>query len=142
MDRTIEIHSSTELLSDVRRFIASAARDAGFTDDAIASIELAVDEACTNIIKHAYRYDAAGRIRISVSRQSPAAGPARFVITIIDNGRRFDRDSWHAPDMPEYFRRLKPGGLGIMLMTKLMDEVTYGDDGPSNSIRLVKYLPA
>lgn len=141
-DRTLEISSSTELLSDVRHFIAREAHEAGFSDDTIANIALAVDEACTNIIKHAYRYDAAGRIRITVSRQSPASGPARFVITILDNGRRFDRESWHAPDMPEYFRLLKPGGLGIMLMMKLMDEVTYGDNGPTNSIRLVKYLPA
>jgi serine/threonine-protein kinase RsbW len=142
-DRTLEISSKTELLSDVRRFVADAARDIGFADQDIANIELAVDEACTNIIKHAYRFSPAGRIRVTVSRQQSAGRGPRLVITILDNGRRFDRAAYHTPDMREYFRRLKPGGLGVLLMTKLMDEVNYDTEtGTQNSIQLVKYLPS
>jgi serine/threonine-protein kinase RsbW len=53
-----KISASTQNLSDVREFVATHAKNHGFTSRQIADVQLAVDEACTNIIKHAYDYDA------------------------------------------------------------------------------------
>jgi serine/threonine-protein kinase RsbW len=140
-DLTLEISSKTELLTDVRRFVSDAAKGFGFRDDDVSKIELAVDEACTNVIKHAYRYNPEGKIRITISRTRSDSRIKKFVIRIFDNGLSFDTDRYALPDMTEYFKRLKPGGLGIVLMKKLMDEVEYDiRPGISNSIQLVKYL--
>lgn len=140
---SLEVESRTELLGDMRRFVSDAAREAGFGEADVSSIELAIDEACTNIIKHAYRYDPAGRIEIRTNTLRNNTHPARFIIEILDSGIPFDPQRYSAPDMGEYFRKLRHGGLGIVLMRKLMDEVEYDiHPGRRNTIRLVKYLPA
>jgi serine/threonine-protein kinase RsbW len=56
-DGSIQIESRTERLIAVREFVSAAARSFGFNDEDVSKIALAVDEACTNIIKHAYQFD-------------------------------------------------------------------------------------
>lgn len=126
----------------MRNFVSDAARRFGFSESEVGKIELAIDEACTNIIKHAYKYNPDGIIEIRVSTQKENATP-KFIVEIYDSGISFDSSKYTAPDMKEYFKKLRHGGLGILLMKKLMDEVEYGHMGDDhNSIRLVKYLPS
>jgi serine/threonine-protein kinase RsbW len=137
------VESRTENLEYARRFVADLARDAGFGSEDVSKIELAVDEACTNIIKHAYKYDPTRSISISVTLSPANAERPKFVVLIQDSGMSFDASRYHDPDMREYFRRYRVGGLGIMLMKKLMDEVVYTiEPGRPNEVTLVKYLPA
>jgi serine/threonine-protein kinase RsbW len=141
-DHTLEVSSKTEHLGEVRTFIAQAAREFGFTDAVISDIQLAVDEACTNIIKHAYRSHPEGIIRIDVAIANARSTPSKFIVKIFDQGNSFDPTKHPAPDMKEYFRKMTRGGLGIVLMRKLMDEVEYAQlPGNLNAITLVKYLP-
>jgi serine/threonine-protein kinase RsbW len=140
---SLRIQSRTELLTDIRTFVADAALRIGFTEDEVGKIELAIDEACTNIIKHAYKYNPDGIIEIRISTTQDSDTPVKFVVDIFDSGISFDSSKYSAPDMKEYFKKLRHGGLGIVLMKKLMDEVEYGQIvGEKNSIRLIKYLPA
>ncbi|MBR9975214.1 MAG: ATP-binding protein [Bacteroidetes bacterium] len=140
--QTLQIQSKTELLADMRTFVSEAARDFGFAESDVGKIELAIDEACTNIIKHAYRYNPDGIIEVRLSTQRDDA-LIKFIVEIFDSGLSFDSSHYTAPDMTEYFRKLRHGGLGIVLMRKLMDEVAFGPAvGGRNTIRLVKYLPA
>lgn len=140
---SLRIQSRTELLSDMRTFVSDAARRFGFSENEVGKIELAIDEACTNIIKHAYKFNPDGIIEIRISSQKGDSSPTKFVVDIYDSGISFDSSKYTAPDMKEYFKKLRHGGLGIVLMKKLMDEVEYGHmSGQQNSIRLVKYLPS
>ncbi|MCB2205565.1 ATP-binding protein [bacterium] len=126
----------------MRTFVSDAALRLGFQDDEVGQIELAIDEACTNIIKHAYKYNPDGIIEIRLSTLK-TDGKTKFIVDIFDSGISFDSSRYTAPDMKEYFKKLRHGGLGIVLMKKLMDEVEYGQMvGEKNSIRLVKYLPS
>jgi len=123
--------------------VASAARLFGFNDIDVGKIELAIDEACTNIIKHAYKYNPDGVIEIRISSQRERNSTPKFIVEILDSGLTFDSSTYSSPDMREYFRKLRHGGLGIVLMKKLMDEVEYIQAaGHRNAIRLIKYLPA
>ncbi|MBN1446757.1 MAG: ATP-binding protein [Bacteroidetes bacterium] len=127
----------------MRTFVSDAARRFGFSENEVGKIELAIDEACTNIIKHAYKFNPDGIIEIRISSQKGDSSPTKFVVDIYDSGISFDSSKYTAPDMKEYFKKLRHGGLGIVLMKKLMDEVEYGHmSGQQNSIRLVKYLPS
>ncbi|MBR9978962.1 MAG: ATP-binding protein [Bacteroidetes bacterium] len=127
----------------MRNFVSDAARRVGFDEGDVGKIELAIDEACTNIIKHAYRFNPDGLIEIRLSTQESGQNSRKFVVEIFDSGLSFDSSQYSAPNMSEYFRKLRHGGLGILLMKKLMDEVEFGPSvGGRNAIRMVKYLPA
>lgn len=138
---SLTIESRTQRLEEVRAFISNEARMFGFNEDVISQITLAVDEACTNVIKHAYRMQPDHSLTVLVTTENVSPN-RKFVVTIRDTGLTFDPSGYSAPDMKEYFMRMKRGGLGIVLIRKLMDEVHYASDpSASNSITLVKYLP-
>ena len=132
------VESRTERLSDIREFVASLARRHGFAEDEVANIVLAVDEACTNIIKHAYQSAPDRPIEVSVSRSGDA-----FEITIFDEGRAFNPEQLRSPDLKDHLAHFRRGGLGVYLMKKLMDNVEYRfQPGAKNEVRLVKHLPS
>jgi serine/threonine-protein kinase RsbW len=140
IDTSITIASRTDLLGAAREFVAKAARSFGFQDEQIDRIELAVDEACTNIIKHAYKFDSTKNIVLTITSDYNTT-PPRLVIRIFDDGITFDSAHYSAPDLKEYFMRMQKGGLGIVLMRKMMDEVEYAITPDNrNSITLAKYL--
>ena len=133
---TLQIESRTERLIAVREFVSEAARAFGFTDEEVSKIALAVDEACTNIIKHAYRFDPTKSIHVTVRTDDGG-----FQIAIRDNGTRFNPADLHAPDMKDYLTHYRRGGLGVYLMKSLMDKVEYEiAPGKMNEVRLTKYL--
>jgi serine/threonine-protein kinase RsbW len=134
--QSIKIESRTEKLIAVREFVSEAAQRFGFTDDEISKIALAVDEACTNVIKHAYKFDPSRSITISVSGRS-----GTFEVRIEDTGRQFNPAQIQPPDMTEYRTHYRKGGLGMYLMKSLMDKVEYDiKPGRTNEVRLIKYL--
>lgn len=133
---TKRILSQTGHLSEVRDFISVAAGEFGFSDEDIANISLAVDEACTNIIKHAYQNAPDKKIEISVVRSK-----GNFEVRIVDYGKKFDPTEIHPPDLRQNLAHHRRGGLGVYLMKRLMDEVEYSfQPGKHNEVRLVKYL--
>ncbi len=137
MKKELSVNSTTENLKDIRDFIKNEALNAGFATDAAEKIILAVDEACTNIIKHAYKYSINGLISISVNNENN-----KFVVSIIDDGGHFNPNDVPEPDVREYHKQRKPGGLGMFLMRKLMDEVVYNNLSDNrNQVVLVKNLP-
>lgn len=133
---SIKIKSKTERLIAVRDFVSSAAREFGFPDEEISKITLAVDEACTNVIKHAYNFDPAKIITVSVRGSNGA-----FEVSIQDTGKQFNPAGVQTPDMKEYLSHFRRGGLGVYLMKTLMDKVEYNfKPGSPNEVRLIKYL--
>lgn len=133
----LSVKSTTDNLAEIRGFTKNAALLCGFSDDAVGKIILAVDEACTNIIKHAYKYSPLGNINISIK-----FADNKFEIAITDEGIHFNPDNIPEPDIKEYYKQKKVGGLGVYLIKKLMDEVKYSTtSGNKNKVVLVKFLP-
>jgi len=114
------VKSRTENLSLIRDFVSSKASDAGLAKDEIENVMLAVDEACTNIIKHAYNSFPDGEIVIKLEYNSD-----KLLVTIIDHGSTFDPEGISDPDLQKYYRNGRVGGLGMYLMKTLMDDVKY-----------------
>ena len=133
----LKIKSQTEKLSMVREFVSEAAREFGFDDESVNKIALAVDEACTNIIKHSYEFASNKDIDIAIS-----ANDSKFKVVISDHGKGFNPETVKVPDMREYLSKYKKGGLGMYLMKSLMDSVEYKIvQGKKNEVHLVKFLP-
>ena len=133
---TLTIESRTEKLRLVRDFIADAARKFGFDTESVHKIALAVDEACTNVIKHSYKFAADKTIEIAVQTRNGA-----FEVVIYDEGVSFDPRAVHNPDMKEYLQHYRKGGLGMYLMRSLMDKIEYrAIDKKRNEMHLTKFL--
>ena len=131
----IVISSSTDNLSLVRSFIEYHGRELELGNKEIAHISLAVDEACTNIIKHAYNYSKNGKIKINIDKKKD-----KLSVKLTDRGSHFDPSIIPDPNIEESQKMKKGGGLGMFLMKKIMDEVEYRAKGKGNEIILIKYL--
>ena len=121
-------------LADLRDFVVTIGRKNGFDDKVIGSLKLATDEAVTNIIRHAYR-DTPGRGFVTMRA---IVKTTSLTIVLIDQGRTFDPRNAKAPDMKEYIKIGKKGGLGIFMLQKLMDEIDYQVTTEGNELRLVR----
>ena len=131
---TLAIPSSTRYLKDVRRFVVLHAQEADFPEDAVEQFKIAVDEACTNIIEHAYGGQANHEVYIAIIIDTD-----RFTVRIRDEGLPFDRSTYHEPDLLKLASKRKKGGLGVHIIRRLMDRVEYRTRGQINEIRLTKY---
>lgn len=96
------------------------------------NIELAVHEACSNIIEHAYA-GLPGRIRLLFTLLEE---PHKIVIELFDNGRSFDFLAAPVPDLNEPQIR----GYGLFLIQELMDKVEYCAKSDGNHWRMIKNL--
>ena len=136
IEKNITVKSLTENLGKIRTFLYEIADEAGFKKKEIEEIVLAADEACTNIIKHAYEFDPTQDIEITA-----AFDDERLTIKIKDYGKKFHPQSVEPPDLEAKLKKRKPGGLGVHLIKTLMDEVLYDFSNPDfNILTLVKKL--
>ena len=134
--RRLTVPGQFEQLAQIAEFVTRAAREAGLTDDDVFHVEMAVDEACSNIIEHAYA-DCSGDIDLACRSSAPGA----FEITIHDLGRPFDPDVVGMPKIepPADLADLDEGGLGLYFMRKLMDEVRFEMvAGQGNTLTMTK----
>jgi serine/threonine-protein kinase RsbW len=100
-------------------------------DRKVFEVQMAVDEACTNIIKYGYAREK-GTIEISCLRWDEDV-----VVVIKDTGTPFDPTSVQPPDLDAGLEERKIGGLGVYFMKTLMDEVKYEYKDGKNVLRLV-----
>ncbi len=130
----ITIPAQMSYLIQVRDFIDHIGKRYRFEEKIVNSFKLVVDEACTNIIRHGYRDIKNGEITIKaiVRRLS-------LTILIVDQGKSFDPRQAATPDLAKYVNIGKKGGLGIMMMRKLMDDMSYSVTERGNEFRLTKY---
>jgi len=132
----LKVASTPENLGTIREFIHDISLNAGFDTEIAGQIELAVDEACTNVIKHAHHFEHNKSIELQVLLDAQ-----KITIKITDRGLGFDVDKVAKPDLQKYIHEAKKGGLGIHLMRSLMDEVQFDfNPGVKNQVTLVKYL--
>jgi serine/threonine-protein kinase RsbW len=137
-ERTFALHvpSSTENLALIRDFISNIGCQAGFDEKEVARIALAVDEACANVIEHAYGSDDTREVKIRVVIEDE-----QITFEIQDTGRGFDPSQIEARDVEELIRQRKSGGLGLRLIRTIMDDVQYQIvPGHKNELKMVKKL--
>lgn len=132
--RTVQFVAQFENLDEIRDFVGAIAREAGFRDRDVYNIQLATDEAASNIMEHAYEGVTDGMLEISCGMDGDA-----IRIVFVDHGDPFDPSDVPAPDLSADLSDRKIGGLGIYLMHKLMDEVHYqSDSGKNNTLTMIK----
>ena len=116
----VRFDAKFEFLDDIREFVGDIARKGGFSNKDVYNIQLATDEAASNIIEHAYEGVANGVLDLACNMEKDI-----IKIILIDYGVPYDPSVVPMPDIKADLSERKIGGLGIFLMRKLMDEVHY-----------------
>ena len=133
--KSVQFAAKFEYLDEIRDFVGEIARAGGFSDKDVYNIQLATDEAASNIIEHAYEDQPAGVLELSCGMKDDT-----IMIILIDHGESFDPSVIPLPDLKADLSDRKIGGLGIFLMRKLMDEVHYEPKpDKSNVLTMIKH---
>lgn len=132
---TLIVPGEVTSLSLVRRMLIHLSEMAGFPEEDIGQIEIAVDEACTNVIEHGYRV---------VQPKPPVRVEVRFneeklVVDIVDEGAPFNFEKHIMPVFPDHWDQGHTRGVGLFIIKECMDESSYTQlPDQKNRLRLVK----
>lgn len=133
---SLQVPSSTENLAIIRDFVNRVGEQSGLDESELAKLELAVDEACANVIEHAYGHNKTEEVKVRATFDEH-----EIRIEVIDAGQGFDPDSIDEEEVADLIKKGKTGGLGLRLIRSLMDEVHYEiQPGKVNELRMVKKL--
>jgi len=136
VSETVErfLDSTLDSVDSAEELAVGAAERAGFDDDDLMKIGMAVRESMVNAVVHGNRYNANKKVRLSVTRNS-----GRFTVRIADEGEGFDFD--HLPDPLLHENFMRTSGRGIFLIRSFMDEFEIRRLDPGGTeVTLVKYM--
>ena len=132
---SLRLFVDLDTVAEVRQFVVHVGRDLGLAPEAIDELELAVEEACTNVCRHAYGGHC-GEIELTLER-----GEGGVEVVLRDWGAAFDPEVVRAPDLTAPLEERSLGGLGLYLMRQLMDRVEFQfDEERGNTLTMVKEL--
>lgn len=127
-----KVPADVNYLGEMRDFITRVGRKYGVAERVINTFKLAIDEAGTNIIRHAYRdWEGFITVRMIVRDKS-------VTVSMIDQGHAFDPNNVRDPDLQRYVDIGKKGGLGIFILRRVIDEIDYRKTVEGNELRLTK----
>jgi serine/threonine-protein kinase RsbW len=136
----MELRSDPAMLSVVRGALTGLTEKLGFPDPECRAVVRAIDEALTNIIRHAYHGRTDRPIEASfrsIRVQHDGAQRAALEIVLEDQGVRVDQETLHGRPLED----VRPGGLGLHFIRQSVDTVEFRRRKGKNQLRLVKFLP-
>jgi len=130
----LTIPAKPEYITLSRLALAGLSRVRPLSDETLADLKLALTEACSNSVRHAYGDDE-GHVSISFELQDD-----RLIVEVVDDGSGFELET---ADKNGGDAELSEGGLGIAIIRSIADEVEIsgGDNGRGSRLRFVKLLP-
>ncbi|MFC1586828.1 ATP-binding protein [Planctomycetota bacterium] len=134
---SLSISTDTGNLQMMRDFLADCIFKSGMVPQEWQNkITLAVDEAVSNIIEHGYQDEAEGIVDLHIE-----AALDKFSVIIFDSGKSFDPDEVEDVNIQDHVTTAKTGGLGIFIMRRIMDEISYTfKESERNELKMVKYF--
>lgn len=129
----LEFPADVNLLASARSYVTAVLREQGVPAEAINDVELAADEAVTNVIEHAYQYDARRSVGLELLLERNL-----LRVLIRDNGEAFTPAERPPVDLDQHIAERRTGGLGVHLMHQLMDKVEHRREGGENVLELTK----
>ena len=128
--------ANLEALGDFREFLKEhCAAYPGVTDEILYDIQLAVDEASTNIITHGYAEMDPGSIILDLELD-----PAQITISLTDFGHAFEPDNAPVPNVDAPIEERELGGFGLFFIQQSVDNMKYKTSEDGNTMTLIKHL--
>ncbi|WP_462252954.1 ATP-binding protein [Ekhidna sp.] len=136
MSNKLTIGCNKEELVRVRQFTSDMLDEHKVPDLQAHKLVLAVDEVCANLIIHANDCNPDSRIEFNIK-----FNPKQIVFTFKDKGAGFDINEYESPSMEELVSTRRQGGLGLMLVKRIMDKIEFSTEKNYNICRLIKLYP-
>ncbi len=127
---------STDKLQEIRQFVDDLLRQHGLSDVESHKIVLAVDEVCANLIIHAHGCNANESIEISIEFNDDN----KTIFEIKDHGEAFNMTHYIEPSLSDIIKARKKGGIGLMLVNRIMDKIEFYQANGYNVCRLTKNM--
>jgi len=128
----LKLPAVLENLDTFIRFTHSGAASFGLSNKRITAIELALEEALVNIVNYAYP-EGGGLVEVRLGPRNPK----EFVVEIIDEGFPFDPLSRPDPDITHGVEERQIGGLGVLFIKEMMDQVEYHRENTTNVLAFI-----
>ncbi len=135
LERHLTLHNDIQQIPRLSAFIDSIAEKAGLDSSLSMSLNLAMEEAVTNVMLYAYPKGTEGDIDVEAY-----ISPDMLEFTISDSGMEFDPTAAPEADTSLGVEDRKIGGLGIHLVRKIMDSVTYNRENGKNHLSMTKKI--
>jgi len=121
-------------LAGISDFVANAASQAGLDHNSVYAVQLAVDEACCNIIDHAYGGEGIGDVKCTVDVRE-----GEITVILQDRGQPFNPEKIASPNLNIPLNKVRSRGAGLYLIRKMMDKVHYeSKPGSGNTLIMQK----
>ena len=131
---TVTFPGRYDSLASISDFVGKAATEAGLDHKSVYAVLLAVDEACCNIIDHAYGGEGIGDVQCTVDVRE-----GEITVILEDRGQPFNPEKVRAPNLNAPLDKVKSRGAGLFLIRKMMDKVHYeSTPGFGNTLILQK----
>ncbi|MDH5603238.1 MAG: ATP-binding protein [Cyclobacteriaceae bacterium] len=121
-------------LKDLRSFVWKALVNHGLTEIDISTLVLAIDEICANLIIHSDCRDPNEFIKININIIKNEG----IEFSIHDHGSGFDISKYDAPTLDELIKTKRKGGIGLILVRKIMDKIELVNESGQNVCKLYK----
>ncbi|WP_040479034.1 ATP-binding protein [Mariniradius saccharolyticus] len=135
MEKTMKLYCDTGRLVELRDFLQGILSDTTMSEVEQHQVILAVEEVAANLIIHSHDCNPKEFIEINVSRDKKL-----LKIEIIDSGEKFNILEYQEPDITEVIKSKRKGGLGIILVKRIMDKIEFESFQNKNICRLYKIL--
>ena len=133
MAYSFNIPSSRNKLRLLRKFVTEVLNEHGVSEVETNMMVLAVDEVCANIIIHGHPGTESYNVRIDIAFKNDG-----IQFEIIDQGHAFDLVNYQEPALNELIKNKHKGGIGIMLVKKIMDDIHFESTNDQNKLSLFK----
>jgi serine/threonine-protein kinase RsbW len=135
MKYRLNISCQTSALSELRAFLQKALTTATLDEIEKHQVTLAVEEVCANLIIHSHRCNPKDVIQLQIQDLNE-----KLIFEISDQGEAFNLLDYEVPDLRKVMIEKRKGGLGIILVKKIMDEIEFESKNGTNTCRLIKWF--
>lgn len=135
MKHRLNISCQTSALSELRAFLNQTLGSATLTEIEKHQVTLAVEEVCANLIIHSHGCNPQDVIQLEVKDSDE-----KLIFEISDQGEAFNILDYEVPDLKKVMVEKRKGGLGIILVKKIMDEIEFESNNGTNTCRLIKWF--
>ena len=122
-------------LKEIRSFVAQQLEQTTLSEVEANALVLAVDEVCANVIIHSSQHEKNDILKVCIELT-----PSQIIFEVVDNGKGYDISKHKMPIVDDIIKSKRKGGVGLLLVQKIMDEIDFVPHNNGNIIRLIKHL--